>query len=256
MKLHLVQYAPSWENKEENKQKLSSLILNKIIRSDVPQLIILPEMTLTGFTMKSSSFSEEPEGETFNYYSEIALKYKSWIAGGIIEKAGDKFYNTLLIVSPQGKLHGSYRKIHPFSFSTEDQFYSKGQAPVIVDIEGWKTGLSICYDLRFPELYRQYGKQRVDLILNIANWPDTRIEHWKTLNKARAIENQCFFAGVNRTGDSGKLVYNGQSGVYDPLGNLVTELTEKETVISADINKDTVAETRAKFPFLQDITLI
>lgn len=256
MKIHLIQYAPVWENKEENKLKIYSLLFDKIRAADVPQIIVMPEMTLTGFTMKSSEFSEEITGDAFNFYKEIAVKHSSFIAAGLIEKAGDKFYNTLIIVNPKGNLIGSYRKIHPFSYSTEDQFYSKGKEPVIVEIDGWKVGLSICYDLRFPELYRHYGKQRTDLIINIANWPVTRIEHWRTLNKARAIENQCYFAGVNRAGDDVNVKYNGQSGVYDPMGNLITELTETETVITAELNKYIVAETRAKFPFLQDITLI
>ena len=137
---------------------------------------------------------------------------------GIIEKDGKNYFNTLVHLDPNGKLKTKYRKIHPFSYSTENKYYKAGKSPVITKISGMKIGLSICYDLRFPELFRFYAKAKVDLIINIANWPDTRIEHWRTLLKARAIENQCYVAGVNRVGDDPKLHYNGYSSVFDPMG--------------------------------------
>lgn len=256
MKLYLVQYSPTWEDKEANKTKITELLLNKVEKNDISRLIVLPELTLTGFTMKSSQFAEDLKGDSFSFYKESAKRFSSFIAAGLIEKSGEKYYNTLLILNPSGELIGTYRKIHPFSYSTEDKYYSKGTDSVIVEIGEWKVGLTICYDLRFPELYRLYGKQGADLILNIANWPVTRIEHWRTLLKARAIENQCFMAGVNRCGNDPKLLYNGQSAVFDPMGNIISDLSESEIIIITELNKNLVAETRTKFPFLQDITLI
>ena len=120
----------------------------------------------------------------------------------------------------------------------------------------WNVGLSICYDLRFPELYRQYGKVKSELIIVIANWPDTRIEHWRALLKARAIENQCYVAGVNRVGKDLKLNYNGYSAVSDPMGNELTTQADIEKILTADISLKIVEETRTKLPFLNDIYLI
>ncbi len=174
----------------------------------------------------------------------------------LIEKDSDKFFNTLLHIDSNGTLISKYRKIHPFSYSDEDKFYDKGNDTVISKINGWKTGFSICYDLRFPELYRFYGKERVDLIINIANWPDTRIEHWRTLLKARAIENQCYVAAVNRVGDDPKLHYNGFSIVIDPMGKEIITNENEEKILIAEIDKNKVEEIRNKFSFLNDIRLI
>jgi len=127
---------------------------------------------------------------------------------------------------------------------------------VITEIEDWKIGLSICYDLRFPELFRIYAKERVDMIVNIANWPIPRIEHWRTLLKARAIENQCFVVGVNRIGNDPNANYNGYSSVFNPMGNEIITLPDKEDVISTTLKKEDVEEVRSKLPFLKDIRLI
>ena len=174
----------------------------------------------------------------------------------MIEKDNESFYNTLIHINPSGKLVCSYRKIHPFSYSSEDKFYTGGNKAVITEINGWTVGLSICYDLRFPELFRQYAKQKVGLIIVIANWPDTRIAQWKTLLSARAIENQCYVAAVNRVGDHLKLHYNGRSSIYDPMGNEIVSLSDLEKVTSADISIENVIQVRSKFPFLEDISLI
>ena len=252
MKIGLLQYSPAWEDKNQNKQKINLLLKD----SEKFDLLVLPELTLTGFTMNSQQFSEEINGETFKFFSELAVNYKTDIIGGMIEKDIDKHFNTLIHINRSGELHARYRKIHPFSYSEEDKFYDKGSEPVITEINGLQTGLTICYDLRFPELYRFYGKNRVDLIINIANWPDTRIEHWRTLLKARAIENQCYIIGVNRVGDDPKLHYNGFSSVFDPMGKELVSCEDEEKILTAEIDKDQVSKIRGKFPFLNDIKLI
>jgi len=253
MKLGLIQYDPKWEDKEENKSKLISLIKNGTKDVD---LLIFPEMTLTGFTMRSESYGEGLDSESFKYFAGVAQDFDCDVVAGLIENNSGKYFNTLLHISRNGKLKNSYRKIHPFSYSNEDKNFSAGFEPVISDINGWRAGLSICYDLRFPELYRFYGKERVQLIINIANWPDTRIEHWNTLLKARAIENQCFVVGVNRVGDGLRLHYNGFSSVYDPMGKSIVSVINKQEIIIAEINEQQVEETRKKFPFLNDIKLV
>lgn len=253
MQIGLVQYNPVWEDKNENREKLCRLFFNK---KREEKILIFPEMTLTGFTMKAASFAESLEGESVKYFAGIASDNNAHILAGIIEERDGKYYNSLVHLNPLGMLEKVYRKIHPFSFSSEDKNYTRGIETVVTKIEDWNAGLSICYDLRFPELYRQYGKKKVELIVVIANWPVARIEHWKALLKARAIENQCYVAGVNRVGDDVKLKYNGFSSIYDPMGNEVISSEDNETILTADISIDNVKQLRSKLPFLDDIFLI
>jgi predicted amidohydrolase len=253
MKIGLVQYSPVWEDKEANKQKISELLNAK--ETDV-DLLIFPEMTLTGFTMNSDEFAEGLQGESFKFFSELAISKKTHIFAGVIVKGKRKSFNTLIHIKPDGKLLKLYRKIHPFSYSNEDQFFDPGSKPARTKVKNWQVGLSICYDLRFPELYRKYGKKRTHLIVNIANWPDTRIEHWRTLLKARAIENQCFVAGVNRVGKDPKLNYTGFSCVYNPMGKEIVAVENEERLIAIEINKSEVEKVRSKLPFLEDMKLI
>jgi len=252
MKIALLQYNPVWEDKEVNKKKILSFINN----IDGVELFVFPEMTLTGFTMKSNEMSETIHGESFRFFSKIALEKSTNIFAGIIERRNNRIYNTLIHLKPDGNLVKLYRKVHPFSYSGENEHFNAGSKPAITKIRKWNIGLSICYDLRFPELYRKYGKKRSHLIVNIANWPDTRIEHWRTLLKARAIENQCYVAGVNRVGDDPKLHYIGFSSVFDPMGKELLAVGNEEKVILIDIDKNYVREVREKFPFLEDIKLI
>jgi omega-amidase len=253
MKIGLVQYNPLWESKEENKKKITELIKRDLEKKS---LLIFPEMTLTGFTMRPFEFSETLEGDSFKFFSKIAEEYKAYIAAGLIEKKDEAYFNSLIVLNPKGEIISTYRKIHPFSYSEEDKNYKRGDAVIISEISGYKVGLSICYDLRFPELYRFYAKERVHFIIVIANWPDTRIEHWRTLLKARAIENQCYVAGVNRVGEDPKLHYPGFSSVFDPMGTEIGSAKNEEKIISSSINKEKVEKIRKTLPFLDDINLI
>lgn len=252
MKIGLLQYSPVWEIKEENKKKILLLLESEI---DV-DLLIFPEMTLTGFTMKSDEFAESLLGESFKFFSELAISKKTHIFAGVIVKGKRKSFNTLIHIKPDGKLLKLYRKIHPFSYSNEDQFFDPGRKPARTKVKSWQVGLSICYDLRFPELYRKYGKKKAHLIVIIANWPDTRIEHWRTLLKARAIENQCYVAGINRVGDAQGLHYNGFTSIFDPMGKEIVAVENEERIIIETIDKNYVQEVRKEFPFLDDIHLI
>jgi len=252
LKIGLVQYSPVWEDKSECIKKLESLLTG----GEAVNLLIFSEMTLTGFTMKSNEFAEELEGESYLFFAAIAKEKKCAVMYGIIEKGKKKNFNTLVHLNNQGKIIASYRKIHPFSYSKENIFYGNGKEVVVTKVKGIKIGLSICYDLRFPELYRFYAKVKVHLIIDIANWPDTRIEHWRALLKARAIENQCYVAGVNRVGDDPKLHYNGFSSVFDPMGKEIVAVENDEKIIAVEIDKTNVNEVRNKLPFLKDIRLI
>lgn len=253
MKLGLVQYAPVWENPEENILKIEELIKSSNSKFD---LLIFPEMTLTGFTMNAEKFAEEIDGVGTKYFIHLAQRIKTDIFAGIIELDGDLKYNSLVHFDSMGLIRARYRKIHPFSRAKEDQFYNAGEEIVITKMEQIKFGLSVCYDLRFPELYRLYSKERVDILIDIANWPVPRIEHWKILLKARAIENQCFMVGVNRVGNDPGNQYNGCSAVFDPMGNEIVMVENSETIIEAEIDIETVGTTRSSLPFLQDIKLV
>jgi len=253
MKIGLIQYNPVWEDKISNEKRITSLLNEG--NKDV-DLLIFPEMTLTGFSMNSETFAEEIEGESFKYFASIAKNFECNVIAGVIEKRSAKYFNTIIHIEKNGKLKTHYYKIHPFSYSEEDKHFSAGDKPVITGVGDWKIGLSICYDLRFPELYRFYAKEKVELLVVIANWPDTRIEHWRTLLKARAIENQCYIAGVNRVGKDPKLHYTGFSSVYDPMGKEIIAVENEEKVILVDLDKNYVNEVRKKLPFLNDIKLI
>jgi len=253
MKISLVQFAPEWEHKSENMKKLTTILKRK---SDLGEILVFPEMTLTGFTMNASTMAEYLNDETVAFFSELARGYRTNVFAGVIEREGKNYFNTLVHLNPSGKLKAKYRKIHPFSYSSENKFYKCGKHPIVTNLQGLKIGLSICYDLRFPELFRLYAKERVCLIINIANWPDTRIDHWRTLLKARAIENQCFVAGVNRVGNDVKLHYNGYTSLFDPMGKEIVVVENKETVVTAEIDTKYVREIREKLPFLKDMRLV
>lgn len=249
IKIGLVQYAPVWENKAESIEKIKTLV-NEV---SIIDLLIFPEMTLTGFTMKSDKFTEDLTGASFLFFSSLAKEKKCAVMYGVIEKGKRKNFNTLVHLNNQGKIITTYRKIHPFSYSKENIFYGKGKEIITTKVKGLRIGLSICYDLRFPELYRFHAKEKVHLIVDIANWPDTRIEHWRALLKARAIENQCYTIGVNRVGDDPKLHYNGFSSVFDPMGNEIVSVGNEEKIIIAEIDRNYVNDVRKKLPFLKDI---
>ncbi len=253
MKIGLVQYSPAWEDPKNNISKLDILIERDLNKEE---LLIFPEMSLTGFTMESDQYAEDLDGISTVYFMKLAQRLKRHIIAGVIERDEDKIFNTLIHYDKSGLITARYRKIHPFSYAKENQFYTAGKKPLMSKIDRTLIGLSICYDLRFPELYRFYGKDKADFIVNIANWPVKRIEHWKALLKARAIENQCFMIGVNRVGKDPFNEYNGCSAVFDPMGKEIELVENEEKIISVNLDLSLVEDVRNKLPFLQDIRLI
>ncbi len=254
MKVALVQYSPEWEKPERNAEKLYAM-LDDADLSDV-DLLVFPELTLTGFTMNTKKFAEEIDGISFRFFIAVAVKFKTDVLGGVIEKDNGKIHNALLHVNKQGLIMARYAKIHPFSFANENKYFDSGNEPVITEAGKTKIGLSICYDLRFPELYRIYAMRGAEIIVNIANWPVTRIEHWNLLLRANAVFSQAFIVGVNRTGKDPFNEYNGNSAIVNPAGKAITETASGEKVIIAEIDAEEAKEYRAKFPFLKDAKLI
>lgn len=252
IKVALLQYSPEWENPGKTIEKLDLLIESSDL-TDV-SLLIFPEMSLTGFTMNSNKFAEEMDGVSYNYFMQLSRRLKKHIFAGIIERDGKDIYNSLIHFDNKGLIRVVYRKIHPFSFAKENIYYKAGNETVTTRIDKFTFGLSICYDLRFPELYRQYGKEKIDVLINIANWPLARINHWDLLLRARSIENQSYIIGVNRIGNDPYLEYPGHSTVVNPMGEIVGQ-TMVEDILVVEINSDEISEFRTNLPFLDDIKL-
>ncbi len=253
MNVGLIQYNPVWEDKSQNQEKINSLLEN--ISAGQIDLLLFPEMTLTGFTMNAVKYGEPILGESFKFFSSLSVKLNTNIIAGVIESEDEKYFNSVIHIDRKGNFIRKFQKIHLFGYSSEDKHYLRGNNPVITEVDDWKTGLSICYDLRFPELYRHYAKSRVQLIIVAANWPNERIEHWKLLLRARAIENQCFVIGVNRIGNDPKLFYPGFSSAIDPIGKEIFTSTD-EGIFVFNINKEETDEVRNRLPFLKDIILL
>ncbi|MBI1932053.1 MAG: hypothetical protein HYS24_05905 [Ignavibacteriales bacterium] len=253
MKISICQFAPVWNNKEESILSIENII-SKIEKGT--NCLIFPEMTLTGFTMNAKDFAEEIDGLGISYFLSLARRKKLEIFAGIIEKDGNKYYNSLFHFNSWGIIQAVYRKIHPFSLAKENENYSAGNEALVSTIDLNNIGLSICYDLRFPELYRMQTKNGAEVLINIANWPTKRIDHWKTLLKARAIENQCYVIGANRIGNDPYYEYNGCSAVFNPMGEELILAANEEKLFYCEIDFNIVKTVREKLPFLNDMKLI
>mgnify|MGYP005624928607 CR=1 FL=1 len=236
-----------WENPTENRSHFEREI-DKINDID---LIILPEMFTTGFTMNPNSVAETMDGISITWMKEIAINKQIAITGSLVIKENNNFYNRLVFVHPSGKIE-TYDKRHSFTLAGEDKVYTSGSEKLIVNYKGWKICPLICYDLRFPVWAR--NTDNYDLLIYMANWPIQRIKAWDTLLKARAIENMCYCIGINRTGfDNNNYEYSGNSLVVDYLGNELSSLNKNESgSIKATISKEKVKEIRKKLGFLND----
>jgi predicted amidohydrolase len=217
MKIALVSLEQAWENKDLNLKNCKEYI-GKAASNNV-DLIVFPEMTLTGFSMDAKKNGEiENSSKTIINFKKLAQKYEIGIVFGVIILAEGKGENRLYLIDGNGEIKGSYTKIHLFSLSDEDKYYNPGRSLKVVDYKGYSIGLTVCYDLRFPELYSALSKKS-DVVLNIANWPEKRVDHWLTLLKARAIENQIYMVGVNRTGkDESGMRYVESSNIFNANG--------------------------------------
>lgn len=250
MKISLVSLNQVWQNKEKNLQKITKII--KYASQNKVDLIAFPEMTLTGFSNDVSLLSEdEKDSFSIKSFSNLAKNYNIAIIFGMISSHGNKGLNRSLMIDKNGKIIGNYTKIHPFSFANEDNFFISGEDLCIIDFHEFKIGLTICYDLRFPELYSALGKN-CHIIFNIANWPKKRIDHWQTLLKSRAIENQIFIAGVNRKGvDGNNLQYQESSYCFDPSGKKINKKLSFSQKIF-EINFEDIENYKKNFNSVKD----
>ncbi|MBF0328231.1 MAG: carbon-nitrogen family hydrolase [Nitrospirae bacterium] len=255
MKIALAQMNIAWEDKAANLARAVELIESASSRGC--DVIAFPEMFNSGFSMNHSAFAEEGLGETSALLSESAKKYGIYVIAGYAIKSPyeEKARNMAFIFDKKGLLTATYTKMRPFSFASEDKHYIAGEHTALFDIDNTPSSVFICYDLRFPELFRQVARE-IQIIFVIASWPASRKEHWLTLLKARAIENQCFIIGVNRTGsDNNGIEYSGASIVISPSGDVLCLGNEKDELLFCEINTDETAQVRSRFPFLDDMKL-
>ena len=250
MRIALTQMDQKWEDKKENLLTCEVLI-NEAKKNGV-DLIIFPEMTLTGFSMNYAAVAEEKESKNLEKFKKLAKSNCIAIILGLVIKDEKYGTNSAIFLSREGEVLGTYNKIHPFSIAGEDENIKGGELLCVVENLNLRIGITICYDLRFPELYSALS-QHCDLVVNIANWPAKRQDHWFSLIKARSIENQIYVAGINRIGIDGKNIeYKKSSLLVNPNGDIVMPLLENEDFAIYEIDQNMVGEFRESFSTIQD----
>lgn len=251
--ISLLQTSLHWEDKPANLEMLEKKIMS--IR-DKTEIVVLPEMFSTGFSMNPSGLAETMEEETITWMKKVAAEKKIILTGSMIARENDHFYNRLIWMLPTGEF-GTYDKRHLFGYANEDQFYQRGERRFIASVKGWKVNLLVCYDLRFPIWSRQSPAIKptaeYDVLIYVANWPEKRNHAWKTLLQARAIENQCYVIGVNRVGNDGNGIYHsGDSMVVDPLGEILYTKAHEEDIFTIALDRQHLEDIRSRLPFLKD----
>jgi predicted amidohydrolase len=247
LRLHYLQVNLQWEDFRANETHLSRLIEGIAGQTD---LIILPEMFATGYSMRPDVIAQEMDGPAVEWMRTSASQTNAVVMGSLAIHADGKYYNRLVVADPDGSV-SHYDKRHLFTFAGEHEVYSPGSHQLLVTVKGWKIMPLVCYDLRFPVWSR--NTHNYDLLVYVANWPTPRKEAWTALLKARSIENQCYVVGVNRVGsDPNGNEYPGKSVVYDMAGRVLHESEEKEDTGMAVMCHDTLVEYRSRFAFLQD----
>lgn len=291
----IIQTDLKWEDKTANLRNLEDKILS--IRENT-ELVVLPEMFSTGFSMNPEKLAEDMQGPTLAWMRDVAARKRIILTGSVIIKEEEDYFNRLIWMLPNGS-YGYYDKRHRFAFAGEDEHYTAGRKRLLTSVKGWKILPLVCYDLRFPVWSRQTPAPRpddeepevgrnpddvepegrpaggpdvarskggaasggfsgeptleYDILLYVANWPERRSLAWKTLLRARAIENQSYVIGVNRVGDDGNNIHHsGDSMIIDPLGEILYEKTEAEDVYTLTLRKESLTEVRGRFPFWRD----
>lgn len=216
-------------------------------------LVVLPELWSTGYALdQARELGTQLNVGIFAQVATLATQNKISVVGSLLERRGLEVTNSGTFFAPNGRLMGVYRKIHLFRLMEEDRWLQPGAAPLIMDLPWGTTGMAICYDLRFPELFRRYAVQGAKVIVMPAEWPIERLEHWRTLLQARAIENQCFMVATNSAGQTGTTTFAGHSMIVDPWGKIVVEVGEAPTLVTAEIEVDTVDAVRNRIPVFED----
>jgi predicted amidohydrolase len=255
MRVAAIQHDIVWEQPDKTCARLAPMIAQAA--ADGARVVALSEMYSTGFSMHSERIAEDVGGPSTAFLVDQAREHELWVCGSLPERSNEGALpaNTLVLAAPDGSMH-RYAKIHPFTYAREHEHYAAGTQHVTVDVEGVRTSLFVCYDLRFADEFWALAPA-TDLYVVVANWPAARRDHWRALLRARAIENQAYVVGVNRVGRGGsapsaRLEYVGDSVILDPLGEPLAEAAADESIIAADVDAARVAEVRSEFPFLTD----
>jgi omega-amidase len=248
----LVQLDSVWEDKAANFERTRKVLEAVAIPPD--SLIVLPEMFATGFSLDTTKTIDREPSATEAFLKNIAARHRSTVVGGVVREGGhDRGRNEAVVFGPGGELAARYCKLHPFTLGGETARHEKGENLVFFEWGGLVASPFVCYDLRFPELFRRAVRRGAELLVIIALWPSRRVDHWITLLKARAIENQAWVIGVNRSGTEPELVYPGRSMVVNPHGEIIADAGAEEGVISAAIDPQVLRQWRHDFPVLKDI---
>ncbi|CAN5842258.1 carbon-nitrogen family hydrolase [soil metagenome] len=250
LRVALGEYDTGWQQPEGSLDRAAVCVARAA--STGARLVVLPEMCTTGFTMEPHRWAEPVTGPSFSRLSKMASLHDVWLMAGVATRADGGYTNVAAVFDPEGRLVAAYAKQRLFAFANEDDHYLAGSAPAVIDIDGVRVSPFVCYDLRFPELFRA-AAPACDLMVVIANWPASRRPHWDALLPARAIENQAYVVGVNRTGIAGGIQYDGGSVAYDPWGLSVAQRTAVASPAVADVSTARVASIRAQYPFLEDL---
>jgi len=247
-----VQLDIAWEDKAANHARVRDLVA--AAKPPKGALVVLPEMFATGFSMNVAGIAESTGGPTEAFFAALAREQGVFVAGGVVTKAPDgRGLNQSVTVGPDGGVLARYSKIHPFSYAGETNHYAPGTETLVYRWGEVAVAPFVCYDLRFPEIFRNATKKGAQLLTVIANWPEPREAHWLALLKARAIENQAFVIGVNRCGRDPKLAYSGRGQILDPRGNVLADGGTREGVFGADLDLPSLLSYRKDFPALQDM---
>ncbi len=246
-----VQLDAVWEDKAANHAKLAALLA-----ADPPErgtLVVLPEMWATGFSMNVAEITEFGV-ETEAFMAAQAEAYGIGLLGGVVTTGADGLgRNEAVFFGADGEEAARYAKMHPFSFGGETRHYGRGSEVALFEWQGWMVAPLICYDLRFPEVFRRAARMGAEVFCVLANWPQAREDHWMTLLKARAIENQAYAVGVNRCGDDPELHYGGRSLIFGPRGEVLADAGRGEGMVSARLDREALLTYRREFPALDDI---
>lgn len=252
MKIFYGQLDIAWEDKRANYKKVRALLESAAAPPE--SLVVLPEMFSTGFSMNVAGIREGAPSETERFLESVAREFRVFVLGGLVTPGKDgRGRNEAVVFHPDGKLLARYCKIHPFTFGGETQHYEAGSEIALFDWAGFNVAPFVCYDLRFPEIFRIGAKRGAQLFAVIANWPSKRMNHWITLLQARAIENQAYVVGVNRCGNDPKLSYPGRSLIIDPLGEIIADAGTGEAMAGAEVDPARIKAWRSEFPALPDM---
>ena len=247
LRIVLLQHDLAWEDKTANQRAFTSLVADS---AEPGSLVVLPELCDVGFTMHAARAAAP---SSLPWAQELAARHQVWLQAGLALSEAGRVFNAACVIGPDGAVAAIYRKTFLFSHGTETEHYAAGSGPIVVDIAGWKVAPFICYDLRFPEVWRHAALAGAELFTLSANWPARRHAHWAALVRARAIENQAFVACCNRVGHDPNLAYDGGSALIDPLGEAIVLGDGRAGALVAVARRDTIESWRRDVGALRDL---